>query len=357
MPFRNLLIILTILLPSLTRAANIATISPNHHDLLVGSQIFHPWGFNYDRDYKFRLLEEYWHTEWPTVVADFQEMKALGANTVRIHLQLHEFLDTPDHPNQKNLAKLHDLLQLATDTGLKLDLTGLCCFRKELTPPWYTNADEPERWRIQSNFWRAIATTCKGSPAVLFYDLINEPLVPTGKCNDFLVGHLADFYYCQYITLDQKSRPRDQIAAQWIHTMKSAIRQVDPDHLISVGILPNSTTLAPGQSGFLPATVSRELDLLCVHLYPHKPGKEQDDDLATLHSFAAAGKPVIIEETFPLNSGTEGMRQFLHRAHPDSTGVLGFYWGQTIQDLNAHPSIPNAIIADWLTLFSKGWPS
>src|SRR5262245_47096404 len=53
---------------------------------------FTPWGFNYDHDRSNRLLEYYWKEEWNTVVADFREMKALGANTVRIHLQVSRFM-------------------------------------------------------------------------------------------------------------------------------------------------------------------------------------------------------------------------------------------------------------------------
>jgi hypothetical protein len=44
------------------------------------------WGFNYDRDDSGRLLEDYWGDEWATVAEDFREMKALGANVVRVHL-------------------------------------------------------------------------------------------------------------------------------------------------------------------------------------------------------------------------------------------------------------------------------
>ena len=55
---------------------------------------FHPWGFNYDRDYRMRLLEDYWQTEWPTVASDFAEMKQLGANVVRIHLQFAKFMNS-----------------------------------------------------------------------------------------------------------------------------------------------------------------------------------------------------------------------------------------------------------------------
>src|SRR5580693_3255949 len=56
---------------------------------------FTPWGFNQDRDYQHRLLEEYWSTEWPTVEQDFREMKKLGANVVRIDLQFAGFMDAP----------------------------------------------------------------------------------------------------------------------------------------------------------------------------------------------------------------------------------------------------------------------
>src|SRR5262245_13632401 len=64
---------------------------------------FVPWGFNYDHDDQGRLLEDYWETEWATVEEDFHEMKALGANVVRIHLQVGKFMEGPDRPNEKAL--------------------------------------------------------------------------------------------------------------------------------------------------------------------------------------------------------------------------------------------------------------
>jgi hypothetical protein len=51
---------------------------------------FVPWGFNYSRDERFRLIEDYWAEEgpegWAKVERDFQAMKRLGANVVRINL-------------------------------------------------------------------------------------------------------------------------------------------------------------------------------------------------------------------------------------------------------------------------------
>src|SRR5438876_6351007 len=85
---------------------------------------FRPWGFNYDHDASNRLLETYWIKEWNAVAGDFEEMKRLGANTVRIHLQVSRFMKSADKTNRESLAQLARLLTLAQKTGLYLDITG-----------------------------------------------------------------------------------------------------------------------------------------------------------------------------------------------------------------------------------------
>jgi hypothetical protein len=96
---------------------------------------FTPWGFNYDHDHQGRLLEDYWNAEWTKVERDFRTMKKLGANVVRIHLQVARFMDAPDQPNPKALTRLERLLRLAETEGLYLDLTGLGCYHKQDVPP------------------------------------------------------------------------------------------------------------------------------------------------------------------------------------------------------------------------------
>ena len=60
--------------------------------------------------------------------AHFGQMKKLGANVVRVHLQLGKFLDGPEKPNDKALDRLGKLLALAERLRLCLDLTGLGCY-------------------------------------------------------------------------------------------------------------------------------------------------------------------------------------------------------------------------------------
>lgn len=100
------------------------------------------WGVNYDHDGAGRLLEDYWDKEWETVAADFQEIKALGANVVRIHLQLAKFMETPERTNAENLELLSQLIRLAETTGLYLDITGLGCYHKQDVPKWYDEMEE-----------------------------------------------------------------------------------------------------------------------------------------------------------------------------------------------------------------------
>lgn len=140
---------------------------------------FVPWGFNYDhQEGSGRLIEEYWDDEWETVEEDFREMKQLGANVVRIHLQLGAFMEAADRPNPQSLDQLGRLVQLAEETGLYLDLTGLGCYHKKDVPPWYDELTEQQRWEVQALFWEAVAGRCSSSPAIFCYDLMNEPVVP-----------------------------------------------------------------------------------------------------------------------------------------------------------------------------------
>ena len=134
--------------------------------LAPSGDAFVPWGFNYDHDETGRLLEDYWDAEWPKIEEDFREMRQLGANVVRVHLQFGKFMHDESQPNTNALAHFAQLLRLAERTGLHLDVTGLGCYHKQDVPAWYDALDENRRWTAQANFWRAIARVGRSSPAI-----------------------------------------------------------------------------------------------------------------------------------------------------------------------------------------------
>ena len=174
--------IAAILLATPSLAMERICVSPDHKGFVgeTSHRAFVPWGFNYDHDEQGRLIEDYWDAEWPKVEEDFREMKQMGANVVRIHLQLGKFMAGPDRPNSAALDRLGRLLELAERVGLYLDLTGLGCYHKKDVPAWYDDLSEGDRWQAQAHFWEAIAQRCASSPAVFCYDLMNEPVVPGG---------------------------------------------------------------------------------------------------------------------------------------------------------------------------------
>jgi hypothetical protein len=321
-------------------------------------RLFHPWGMNYGNG--GRLMEDFWDKEWATLAGDFRELKALGANVVRVHLQFGKFMDAPDRPDVVALKQFRRLLRLAEETGIYLDVTGLACYRPSDTPAWYDAMDEPARWAAQARFWEAVAEAGARSPAVFCYDLANEVLSPAGKREpgQWRSGSLfGGFDFLQYIALDPAGRKREDIAAAWIRHLTAAIRKHDRKALITVGLLPWSQQWKH-LSGFLPERVAPELDFICVHIYPDS--KKPDEAMECLRHFAV-GKPVVIEETFPLSCGVEQLDEFLHASREIACGWIGHYDGNTIEELDALEragklTMARSVYRSWLRLFVRLTP-
>lgn len=267
------------------------------------------WGVNYDHDGEGRLLEDYWEEEWDRVVDDFHEIKALRANVVRIHLQVGRFLDAPEIPNKASLRRLAKLVALAEQIGLYLDVTGLGCYHKQDVPAWYDELGEQARWNAQALFWRAVADVCKSSPAVFCYDLMNEPILPGKKAeSEWLAGELGGKYFVQRLSLDLAGRTREQVAREWVKQMVSAIRGVDDQHMVTVGVIPWALTFK-------------------------------------------GAKPLVIEEMFPLRCGVEAMEEFIKKSRDHADGWISFYWGRTIEENKQKGDLTGALVAHWLEAF------
>jgi hypothetical protein len=307
---------------------------------------FTPWGFNYDHDSQGRLIE------WATVEAHFGQMKKLGANVVRIHLQLGKFMDGPDKANEKALARLDKLLRLAEKNALlprsdwpRLLPQGRC-------PALVRQAHREGSLGRAGPFLEGSGGACKESPAVFCYDLMNEPVVPGGrrKDGDWLAAPFAGKHFVQFINLDQQDRPRPDIARQCVRHLTAAIRENDKRHLITVGLVDWSLDRPGLTSGFIPTKIADDLDFIAVHLYP-KSGKVKDA-LDTLAGFSI-GKPVLIEETFPLACSPKELEEFIEGSKKHAAGWIGFYWGKTPEELRRSKTIPDAMTLGWLELFEK----
>jgi glycerophosphoryl diester phosphodiesterase len=235
-------------------------------------------------------------------------------------------------------------------------VTGLGCYHKPDVQPGYDKLSEQERWQAQAAFWEAVAQTCAESPAVFCYDLMNEPVVAGGdkKRDDWLGPGFGGKHFTQFITLDRAGRERTEIARQWIHTLVTAIRKHDWRHLVTVGLVPWSLDRPGLTSGFAPEKIAADLDFIAVHIYPEK-GKP-DEAIDTLKGFAAVGKPVVIEEIFPLKCDAQELGRFIDQSRRYAAGWIGFYWGKTPDEIRPAKTISEAITLGWLELFREKTP-
>lgn len=311
------------------------------------------WGVNYDHDAEGRLLDEYWEDEWGTVVEDFHEIKELGANCVRIHLQFGKFMLDAEHANPVALERLSKLLDLAEETGLYLDVTGLACYHKANIPEWYDELGEADRWASQAVFWEAVARTCASSPVVFCYDLMNEPIL-AGKEpeSEWLAGELGGKFFVQRLNLDLAGRSREEVAKAWVNRMAGAIRKHDREHLITVGVIPWVFVFGGGEPLFHGPEAGARLDFVAVHFYPTTG--EVEKALIALRAYEI-GKPVVVEEMFPLKCSNEELVEFVKKSATHVDGWMSFYWGKTADQLRAKdsPSLAESITASWLETFEE----
>ena len=312
-------------------------------------------GVNYDRDWKHRLIEDYWHDEWQTVVEDFQEMKDLGINAVRIHLQINKFVPQPNLIDKKEINKLRDLISLAEEKQIYLNLTGLGCYYAKKVPQWYNDLSEEERWNTQVFFWQQIATVCKNSNIVFCYDLMNEPIVPGGNKNSegWLGGELAGKSYVQKITRTPNGRSSKEIAEAWARKLTTAIREIDDRHLITVGVIPWVHVFPKAKPLFYSSSIAQYFDFVSVHFYPKK-GKIKE--AVTALKAYDVGKPIVIEETFPLNCTIEEFKDFMKSTRELQNGFFSFYWGKTLPEYQNDKEKTSFIMIPYLEFLKSHTP-
>jgi hypothetical protein len=332
-------LIVALAAPSAAAPPKLPDVGRNGSDLVAGGERFRAWGFNYGIGDRYPILSYF---DRPTaarldeVVADMREARALGANTLRVYLEIKAFMKGPKQPNRRAFAGLAALLDKAEQLRIYLDITGNLVWRSP--PPWYDALPEQARWAVQARFWREVARTARSSPAVLVYELTSEPIVADGE--GWYTGELGGYTFVQRIVREVDGRDPSRLARRWIRKLTASIRAHDRRHLIGIGLLPFGGPFGAANSADL-------LDVLLVHDYPEH-GREADS-IALVHDFAASGKPVILGETAPLWLPAESWASVLSGSRHVVDGHLYFYDGRLPRELGS--TLPDALHAGALEQF------
>ena len=316
---------------------------------------FVPFGTNY-YDPNTGWAPKVWQQFDPKrVTSHFKVMNDLGINCARVFLAASTFQPDVNTISEEALGKLDTLVRIARQSGIRLVLTGPDHW--EGRPPYW----KPDRFagdqalKALDHFWRVIGERYRGEPAILAWDLLNEPEMPwfvetwRPKWNAWLqtkysnreglktawAEELKDDEPWGDITVpaDEAKKGnlrlldwqlfRESLADGWVRRQVEVLRQADPTHLITVGYIQWSYPIVrPGNpslyAAFNPHRQAPWLDFVCVHFYPlGQPIVSKgnwDRNLAYLQSVLAychTGKPVVLGEYGWYGGGAAQERQYL----------------------------------------------
>jgi hypothetical protein len=185
---------------------------------------------------------------------------------------------------------------------------------------------------------------------------MNEPVLPGAKKpeTEWLAGAFGGKHFVQRIALDLAGRSRQEVAGAWVEKLVGAIRARDRRTLVTVGVIPWAHVWPNAKPLFYAPEVGGPLDFVSVHFYPRKG--EVDAAVRALAVYDV-GKPLVVEEMFPLKCGMDEMVAFIERSRPVADGYITFYWGKTIEEYGEKPAdIASAITKTWLERFRAMGP-
>ena len=287
--------------------------------MYAGNRPWHAWGMNWgvnDHAPVIAYFDDPTAANLDVLRSELATARSMGANSMRIYLQLGQVMATATHTRWRTLAALRRLLALAQRDRVYLDITGDLVWRPSRSPKWYSRLSWQARWRVQALFWKAVAHAAADSRAVLCYELTSEPTVSSTP--GYYYGRIGQWWFRQSIAT-ATGTVADSLARAWTRLLAAAVRSQD-DRPVTIGLLPSTS------GPFAPANVGEQLDMLVVHEYPTTG--QAPAAISLIRSFAAYRKPVLLGETFMLDDDLATQYAFLIGAARYLTGAFEFFDGR-----------------------------
>jgi hypothetical protein len=304
-------------------------------------QTFTPWGLPYGGD-DF----DQWLTDWPGFVQQFRGFRHVGVNTVRLLLQVPQFIKPPSPsfpngtPDTAALAHLGDVVELARETGIHLDLNALGILTDFDSGSWYDNLDETHRWATEALWMSQVAAQIKGSPWVFALSLMSEPSSPAKPVTTWCRGNRDGRCYVQALTLDPLGRTALQTARSWQTKMNNAIRvtAANTTTLTSVGLFQ--------YSGWRPPDVTDLESFGMWHIYPGAT-ETVTQDIASAKLKKASTQPLVLEEVGNQSCSDDDFDTFMKAVRGPVAGYIGqfvgFYNDLAAQEAALDPNDPDHV--------------
>ncbi|MBM4018939.1 MAG: glycoside hydrolase family 5 protein [Planctomycetes bacterium] len=301
------------------------------------------------------------------------QIAGAGLNCIRVFLDMAVLNPRPDEFSEEGFAKADDLIAAARACGVRIIFSGPNTWHGR---PEHRRGDpyaDPGEIEFNRRLWQKIAARWGSEPAIMAWDLLNEPMVgwPTraaGRPHDARLRLWQAFARSRGLTPGDDLLPPDtagqdrplwaaylafqeQLAEQWVERQVRALRDGGARQMITVGLIqwtvPVLLPRGMGASAFTPRRIARHLDYMSAHFYP-MPRRGQDGlepELAlqqaylevVLRAVRQADRPLVLEE-FGWKGGRAVPRE--GRAWPEEHQT---FWGDALMAVSSR-----AGAAGWL---------
>lgn len=239
------------------------------------------------------------HFSEETLQNDFQKIKGLGLNTIRVFVGYEDFGKA--HVSEEKIEKLMTLLSIANENKLQVLITFFDFYGD------YAVMDWPQTHVHVSKIIKKI----QNHPAVLAYDIKNEP------------------------DLDFKNRG-DELVTAWLSSIIKTIKQHDRVHPVTIG----------WSSAKAARILENEVDYISFHYY-----QDIENLSNTVSEIQNATSKTVVVEEFGMSTNTTFWNPFSNSEEDQYTFYESFFEQQKRDSINYlswtlydFPDIPNKVV-------------
>lgn len=372
------------------------------------NELFFPYGVNFDHNRDYILLEDFW-TDKEYINTVFKDIKQMGFNIVRIHLQQFKLQISKEIIDNQVLNKITEVVDIAKKYNLYIDLTGLGRYNGKI-PDWYKDLTDNERNEVDRSYWETLAIHLKNNSSIFCFNIQNEPTINSSDNQGYVGPPFKDGYHYinrlyqniaeewnKYLkekyntkqkfkvswvkykyknfkdfSITKISTPeadaskselkefrifKDNMAVLWLKQIYRTIKKADNSRLVTIGLSNLNFKLSKQYASFSPEIVYPYVDFISIHTFPREiskfPYKDNSGSITKMVKAAYIGKPLVIEEFYPLVPLNKLYPNFIFPINKYVSGWISYYWGTPIEALKGSSEISDNITGTWLEYFSK----
>jgi len=312
--------------------------------LTRSGQEFKAWGYQqlsyaFEKDFFIIGGEE----ERATATSGIYGDRLMGANVIRVHVDLWWFIEGPDKDSlvmtDGPLSNLLFFIDVCRQNSIYVLINANNTWYPQYIPSWFDDLDYRDRWDVSAFHFAGMAGAIVDaglSSTILGYELAGEPTMSINPAHEWYGDDVFGVgVYFRNLIARGPDVDGDTVR-DWIVQLRDAIKAVDPEALVTFGALPYYWT----HFGY--ENTQDLLDFVSPHLYPPFEilGQTSEEQVALVNGWEPCTIPIVTGETFMWSALPENNMAQMDAILPISQGVISFSYGYSPEEFTSPPELP-----------------